>query len=144
MTTHFNKPALRYSAWCRYALRWCIYAPRLVQICSTTGANMHQRDADMHHVIFYKILYNCNLEQRGANMHQQITTIYNILYSIYIIIYYLFVVLLLGLNTFVSNKLVSFQPTQIPTILEFPLFPSHHSLFPSFSSFILSFFISEL
>ncbi|TCN65323.1 hypothetical protein CLV25_1112 [Acetobacteroides hydrogenigenes] len=78
-----------------------------------------------------------------AFMPRLTTTIYILLYSISIIIYYLFVVFLPGSYTFVSNNLVPTTQSQPLPTLALSLFPTHHSLFPNFSSFNLSFFISQ-
>jgi hypothetical protein len=128
---------------CINAPRWCRYAPTSVQICISTDAYLHCFGAYLHRCKACKKLGFNTFELSGAFMHQQITTIYNILYSIYIIIYYLFVVFLPGSYTFVSNNLVTINRPQPLPSFAFPLFPSHHSLSQNFSSFTPSFFISQ-
>ena len=129
----------------RGAFLECIIAPRCKSGVHFWSAYLHL-GAKMQCIYaphaLCKIQIYSSLELRGAFMHRKKSPIYNILYSIYIIIYYLFVVVLPGSYTFVSNKLVSFHPSLVSSILAFPLFPFHHSLSQNFSSFIPSSFIS--
>ena len=119
----------------RGAFLECIFAPRCKSGVHLWSAYLHL-SADMQcicapHALFKTLLY-CRLKSRGAFMHRKKSLLYIILYSIYSIIYYLFVVLLLGFySVFSNNPARKKRPLPLPIWVFSPV-PTHHTLSPYF------------
>jgi hypothetical protein len=142
MTIPFSSKKNSFHPTLRSAFMECIIAPRCKSGVHLWSAYLHL-SADMQcicapHTLFKTLLY-CRLKSRSAFMHHKKSLLYIILYSIYSIIYYLFVVLLLGFySVFSSNPGRKNRPHSLP-IWPFSLFPTHHIPIPYFSSFIITF-----